>query len=192
MPAQDRGRCHQALVGQRFRQLPNQRGQDHPVGPVQARSWIPAPQYRDPVTQHEQLGVPCRVGARQEHQPGDEPSEDQVEQPQRHEPRSSQTQRPAAGAGRSHEPTSGTPQALPPSLVTTRSRSMRRWTMPRPCNRTRSRHSAAVWSAVSSVPSSRRSPARAPDEGAWGAPPKPPGSGAGVASKVLPNYRSTI
>jgi hypothetical protein len=50
------------------------------------------------VSQHEQFGVLRRGGAGEQHQPADQPDEDQVEQPQRHGPRSfpGPTARPSA------------------------------------------------------------------------------------------------
>jgi hypothetical protein len=93
MPAQDRRRRHQTMLLDRLGQHTTQRGQDRPVGPVQARSWIPAAQHRDLMTQHEQFGVLARTRPRQQHQPADDPNEDQIQQPKRHKPRSSPTRR---------------------------------------------------------------------------------------------------
>ena len=63
------------------RQQPAQRGQDAPVGPVQARPRVAAPHNRDLVSQHEQLGVPRCRGASKQYEPAGDPGEDQVEQP---------------------------------------------------------------------------------------------------------------
>jgi hypothetical protein len=74
-------------------QQTSQSGQDRPVGPVQARSWIRPPQHRDLVTQHEQFGVLGRTRPCQQHQPADDPNQVQIQQPKRHKPRSSPTRR---------------------------------------------------------------------------------------------------
>ena len=57
MPAQDRVRGDQAMATQRSGQPPHERGEDGPVRPVQARSWVGAAQDGDVVAQHEELDV---------------------------------------------------------------------------------------------------------------------------------------
>ena len=110
MPTQHRARRDQPVAAHRPRQPPDQRGQDRPVGPVQPRPWLGSPQHRHLVAQHQQLGVLRRAGAGQQHQPTDQPDEDQVQQPQRHGRRSSRTAVAAPSRRSSACPSSGTRQ----------------------------------------------------------------------------------
>jgi len=57
--------------------------------PSPAAASDPPAQYRDLVAQHQQLGVLGRSGPGEHNQPADDPGEEQVEQAQRHLPRSS-------------------------------------------------------------------------------------------------------
>ena len=84
MPAQDRVWCDQALATQRSGQPLDEGGEDRPVCPVHARSWVGAAQDGYLVPEHEEFDV--LGGGRAAHQQ-DQPEyvrEDQVEQPQRH------------------------------------------------------------------------------------------------------------
>ena len=84
MPAQDRVRGDQAMARSCSGQPPDEGGEDGPVRPVHARSWVGAAQDGDLVAQHEELDVLGGGRAAQQDQPAAEPGEDQVEQPQRH------------------------------------------------------------------------------------------------------------
>ena len=57
MPAQDRVRGDQAMAAQCSGQPLDEGGEDGPVRPVQARSWVGAAEYGDLVPQHEQFDV---------------------------------------------------------------------------------------------------------------------------------------
>jgi hypothetical protein len=91
MPLQHRARPDQPVAAQRTGQPACQRGQDRPIGPIQPRPGTGAPQHRQFVPQHQQLGVLRRGRASEQRQPPDEADEDQVQQPQRHGRRSSRT-----------------------------------------------------------------------------------------------------
>ena len=95
MPAQDRARGDQPVILYRGGQQPDQPGQDRPIGPVQPRPGIAPPQERDLVPQHQQFSVLRRARAGEQHQPADQPDEDQIQQPQRHGSRSSRSHGPA-------------------------------------------------------------------------------------------------
>ena len=84
MPPQDRGRGDQAVTAQHRGQASDQRGEHGSVGPVQARPRVGSTQYRDLVAQDEQLDVLGRRRAAEQHQPAEEPAEDQIEQAERH------------------------------------------------------------------------------------------------------------
>lgn len=63
---------------------PGQGGEHRPVGPVQPRSRVLAPQHRDLLAQHQQLGVlRCRRPCQQCHA-ASEADEHQIQQPYRH------------------------------------------------------------------------------------------------------------
>ena len=57
MPAQDRVGGDEAMATQCAGQPPREGGEHSPVRPVQARSWVGAPQDGDLVAQHEELDV---------------------------------------------------------------------------------------------------------------------------------------
>ena len=85
MPAQDRIRGDQAMAAQCSRQPPEQGGENSPVRPAQAWSWVAAAQYGDLVPQHEQFDVfgGGSTAAQQQDQP-QHLQEEQIQQPQRH------------------------------------------------------------------------------------------------------------
>ncbi len=91
------------------RQPRDERGEHGPVRPVQARSWVGAPQDSDLVTQYEELDVLRGGRAAHQHDKPEHLPKDQVQQPQRHagimsDPRSPLVSDP--------DPTSGTPQVV--------------------------------------------------------------------------------
>ena len=84
MPAQDRVRGDQAMATQCSGQPPDEGGEDGPVRPVQAWSWVGAAQDGDLVAQHEELDVLGGGRAAQQQDQPEHLAEDQIEQPQRH------------------------------------------------------------------------------------------------------------
>ena len=84
MPAQDGARGDQAMAAQALGQPPDEGGEDRPVRPVQAWSWVGAAENGDLVPQHEELDV---LGGGRAAQQQDQPEhlpEDQIQQAQRH------------------------------------------------------------------------------------------------------------
>jgi hypothetical protein len=79
MPAQDRVGGDQAMTTQRSGQPLDERGEHGPVRPVQARSWIGAPQDSDLVPQHEELDVLRGGRAAHQHDKPEHLPEDQVQ-----------------------------------------------------------------------------------------------------------------
>ena len=79
MPAQDRVGGDQAMTTQRSGQPLDERGEHGPVRPVQARSWIGAPQDSDLVPQHEELDVLRGGRAAHQHDKPEPLPEDQVQ-----------------------------------------------------------------------------------------------------------------
>jgi hypothetical protein len=77
-------RCARSAAGS----TPGQRGQDRPVGPVQLPPSDPTPEYRDLMTEHNDLRVLGRLAAAQQDQPPENPDHDKIQQTDRHEPRS--------------------------------------------------------------------------------------------------------
>ena len=65
-------------------QVPDQRGHDGSVGPVEPGSWAGAAQHGDLVPEHQQLRVLGSLRAAEQDQPAAEPNEDQVEQAEGH------------------------------------------------------------------------------------------------------------
>ena len=57
MPTQDRVRSDQAMATQRSGQPPHESGEDGPVRPIQAWSWVGASQDGDLVPQDEELDI---------------------------------------------------------------------------------------------------------------------------------------
>jgi hypothetical protein len=70
------------MTTQRPGQPLDERGEHGPVRPVQARSWIGAPQDSDLVPQHEQLDVLGGGRAAHQHDKPEHLPEDQVQSPQ--------------------------------------------------------------------------------------------------------------
>jgi hypothetical protein len=58
----------------------DQRGEQGSVGPVEAGLGVGSAEDRDLVSQHEELDVLGRRRAAEQHQPAEEPGEDQVEE----------------------------------------------------------------------------------------------------------------
>jgi len=91
-----RGRCHagrgsrrnQPAAAQGGRQQPGQYRQDRPVGPIRPRAGDLTAEHHHLVTQDHDLHLLGRLAAPQEGQPPEEPDRDQVQQADRHEPRS--------------------------------------------------------------------------------------------------------
>jgi hypothetical protein len=102
MPAQHGPRRDDQRQPPSLRQDSNQRADDRPIRPGQAGPLAGALQHRDLVAQHQDLRVLGRIRARQQHQPTQQPNEDQVQQTNRHKPRSSPTG--MATEGRSRKP----------------------------------------------------------------------------------------
>jgi hypothetical protein len=84
MPAQDRVRGDQAMATQGAGQPLDEGGEDCPVGPVQAWSWVGAAQDGDLVAQHEEFDVFGGGRAAHQQDQSEHLPEDRVEQPQRH------------------------------------------------------------------------------------------------------------
>jgi hypothetical protein len=80
MPSQNGARCDQPVCLQPSGQLPDQRGQHRPVGPVQPRPRITPAQHGDLVPQHQQFRVLRRWRSAKQDQPAAKPDEDEVEQ----------------------------------------------------------------------------------------------------------------
>jgi hypothetical protein len=72
------------VTAQHRGQSPDQRGEQRAVGPVQPRPRIGSTKYRDLVAQDEQLDVLGRRRAAEQHQPAEDPIEDQIEEAERH------------------------------------------------------------------------------------------------------------
>ena len=70
------------------RHPPDQRRQDRPVGPVQLRPRDLTPQHRDFVAEDHDLRILGTLAAAQQHQPTKDPDHEQIEEPERHRPRS--------------------------------------------------------------------------------------------------------
>ena len=70
------------------RQLPGQRRQESPVGPVRPRPCDLTPEHRDLMTERHELRVFGRLAAAEQQQPAKDPNRDQVEQATGHKPRS--------------------------------------------------------------------------------------------------------
>jgi hypothetical protein len=74
----------QPVCAQPSGQVPDQRGQDGAVGPVQAGPRIGAAEHGDLVPQHQQFRVLRRRGAAEQDQPATQPDEDQIQQTEGH------------------------------------------------------------------------------------------------------------
>ena len=72
------------MTAQHRGQVSDQRGEQGAVGPVQPRPRIGSTKYRDLVAQDEQLDVLGRGRAAEQHQPAEDPVEDQIEEAERH------------------------------------------------------------------------------------------------------------
>ena len=70
------------------REQPGQRCQDRPVGPVRTGPGHLTAQHYHLVAQHQDLRVPRCLAAAQQDQPAEHPDHDQIQQTDRHEPRS--------------------------------------------------------------------------------------------------------
>ena len=88
MPAQDRARRDQPELTQRLGQQADQRGEHRSIRPIQARLRISPAQHSDLVAQDKQFDILRRRRATEQHQPTEQPDEDQIQQPQRHGTRS--------------------------------------------------------------------------------------------------------
>jgi hypothetical protein len=86
MPAQQRGRLHQQPAPGWTGQQPRQPSQHRPVGPVDPWPGHLAPQHRDLVAQHQQLGVLSCRAPRQQRKPLQHLAEQQIEQSKSHVP----------------------------------------------------------------------------------------------------------
>jgi hypothetical protein len=84
MPAQDSAGGYQLVRLQPWRQEPDQRGEERPVGPVQPGPRMCPAQHGDLMPQHQQLGVLGSRRPAEQDQPAAEPDEDEIEQTQRH------------------------------------------------------------------------------------------------------------
>jgi hypothetical protein len=80
MPPQQRRRPHEQAPPDRAGQQPCKPGQHRPVGPVNPRPGHLAPQHRDLVAQHEQLGILGYRAPRQQRKPPQHLAEQQIEQ----------------------------------------------------------------------------------------------------------------
>jgi hypothetical protein len=92
VPGQQRARRDQPAGAQHGWQQPGQRRQDRPIGPGRFGPDDLAAEHRDLMTQHQDLRVLRRLAAAQQHQPPKDPDHDQVEQANRHRPRSCRNQ----------------------------------------------------------------------------------------------------
>ena len=88
MAGQQGSRRDQPAATQRGREHLAQRRQDRPISPVRRRPGDLTAQHHDLVTQHHDLGVLGRLTAAQQDQPADDPDRDQVQQADKHKPRS--------------------------------------------------------------------------------------------------------
>jgi hypothetical protein len=96
------------MATQCSRQPPHERGEDRPVRPVQARTWVGAAQDGDFVAQYEELDVLGGGRAAYQEDQSEHLAKDQVKQPQRHVEIMSDQRSPLVS---NPSPTSGTPQA---------------------------------------------------------------------------------
>ena len=89
-PMQHRTWRDQPVALHRGRQQPDQlRASIARSAPVQPRPRTGSAQNRDLTSQYQQLDILGHAGAGEQHQPADQPDEDQIEQPQRHGAQSS-------------------------------------------------------------------------------------------------------
>ena len=88
MPGEQRPWCDEPMCAQHGWQMPGQRGQDRPVGPVRFRLGDLTPEHRNLMAEHHDLRLLGRRAATEQHQPAEDPDSDQVEQPESHERRS--------------------------------------------------------------------------------------------------------
>ena len=82
MPAQDRARGDQTMPTQRPGQPSHKGGEHGPVCPVQAWSWVGAPQHSDFVAQHEEFDVLAGGRAAHQQDQAEHLREDQIQQTQ--------------------------------------------------------------------------------------------------------------
>jgi hypothetical protein len=88
VPGEQRARRDQAVAAQPGRQEAGQCGQDRPVGPVQPGPGDLAAQNGDFVAENPDLGVLRRLAATEQLQPAKDPDDGEVQEPDRHSPRS--------------------------------------------------------------------------------------------------------
>lgn len=98
MPAQQRRRRHESTPPTPSREQPGQRREHRTVRPEGAWPSDLSAQDHDLVSQHENLGVLGRLLAGQQREPAEEPAENEVEESEHHDWRSSWTFSPAAKA----------------------------------------------------------------------------------------------
>jgi hypothetical protein len=84
VPAQERGRGDQVMSAQHRGEASDERGEQGSVGPVQARPRVGSAEDGDLVAKDEQLHILRRRFPAQQHEPAEEPIEDQVDEMQRH------------------------------------------------------------------------------------------------------------
>jgi hypothetical protein len=80
MPAQQGGRLDEQPVPARARQQPRETSQGRPVGPVEPWPDYLPPQHRDLVAEHQQLGVLGGRTPRQQREPSQHLTEQQIQQ----------------------------------------------------------------------------------------------------------------
>jgi hypothetical protein len=85
---QQRSWRDQAVAAQRGGQQPGQRGQDGPGGPVEPGTGDLGAQDRDLMAQHHDLGVLRGLPAAEQLQPAKDPDDGEVQESDRHIPRS--------------------------------------------------------------------------------------------------------
>jgi hypothetical protein len=88
VPGQQGAWRDQPAATHRRWQQPGQGCQDRPVGPVRLRQGDLAPEHHHLVAQHHDLRVLGGLVAAQHDQPAEDPDHDQVQETDRHEPRS--------------------------------------------------------------------------------------------------------
>ena len=88
VPGQQSPRRHQPTSSQRCREQPGQCRQDRPVGPVRLGPGHLAAEHHHLLAQRQDLRVLGRLTAAQQDQPANDPDHDQVQQTERHGPRS--------------------------------------------------------------------------------------------------------